>query len=282
MNDVRSVILFGNQITYIDAIVQLYVKRKFCKDSLITRKSSFAYVNYSGVTCEVEYDFSDVHFVVEYSDKHIKFIKEVIKNKNIANKQFVFVIKNIDSVSKTCQLPLKILLDSHANIQFVFIAKNITNIENSILSRSFALNTSFPVEHIYALVRQFSSNLQFEDFEQIYNDCNRNVLITLSQIEHKNAKPKLFVSLDTLLDALVKEKNQLQLVMLIREYVYKVYHLSFPLEQICKYAIDKYKDESFVYDIAKLAAECNVQSVTGSKSIFTYEKFFLRLLQIIK
>jgi hypothetical protein len=103
----------------------------------------------------------------------------------------------------------------------------------------------------------------------------------LLQYEHGFDTPRIFTQLDKLLEGAKKEKNTLTTLMNIRDYVYKVYHIAFPLEHICKYVIDKYKKEKYVLDIVRLSASCNHECVVGSKDIFVYEKFFVRLIQIV-
>lgn len=260
------------------------VKRLFKEKNLTKRTGSFNYINYNGFVVEIEYEYSDYHFELVYSDKHIQFIKSIIKNKNILNSPFVFIIKNIDLTSKTSQAPIKKLIDNTGSSAiFIFLTKTLNKVEMPIISRSMLINTSFKIENIYNVfkIQNPYEIMNLENFTSEYNKCNKNIIAFLIQYEYNFKKLRILEQLDNLLDYLQKEKNMCKIIMRIREYVYRAYHVTFQLQEICKYIIDKYKNETYIIDIVNLASECDIEIIKSKKDILVYEKFFIKLLHWI-
>jgi hypothetical protein len=71
-------------------------------------------------------------------------------------------------------------------------------------------------------------------------------------------------------------------IMSIREYVYKLFHIGIPLKDICKYIIDKNIDNINITEIIAVATECEYGTLQGSKELLYYEKLFLELYKHIK
>lgn len=259
------------------------VKRLFNKETIIKRTSSFSYINYNGSNVEIEYEYSDYHFELVYSEKHIKFIKSIIKNKNISKSPFVFIIKNIDATTKTSQCPIKKLIDNNGSAIFIFLSRGLNKIENPIVSRSMLINTSFKLDNIYNVFKILNpeDKMNLEDFTIEYHKCNNSIIAFLIQYEYGFKKLRIFKELDKLLDNLKKEKNMLTAIMKIREYTYKAYHVTFPLQEISKYVIEKYKNESYITDIVKLSSDCDTEIIISKKELLVYEKFFINLLKWI-
>lgn len=281
-NDIRSIVLFGNNPSYLDIISIMVIKSRHDRQTITKRKGSFNYVNYCGIACDIEYEYSDYHFELDYSDKHITFIKSIIQNKSIANKPFIFIIKNIDDSNKSAQLPLKQIMDGTGNIQFIFTVKNCSKIEETLLSRSILINASFKIHTLYDVVKNITnSSINFDTFVSMYRNNDCSIVITLLQIEFGNKKPTLYTHLDLLMEKMKKEKSQFLVIQAIREYVYKIYHLTIPLDVICKYIIKKFENHKYIDQIISLAAECDHCCCNGNKNILVYEKFLVGLYKVI-
>lgn len=269
-NDIKSIIIYANDLMYLNTLSDFYLKKKFNVSKI--NKTTLQYN-------ELDYEYSIHHYEFDYNNNYVNFIKSIIKNKNILNKQYVFVIKNIDNISKHDQMPLKYLLDYNGNIQFIFLVKYL-NIDSAIISRSTCINAHFPIINIYNfLTKHINMNMSIDNFNDLYfTEANRSIVSSIILVNDIGTKPKILECLDTLLDKMKKEKNALHLIAAIREYVYKIYHINTPLNYISIYVIKKFNKHKKIHDIVTLSANCDA----SSKTILTYEKYFINLYHIIK
>jgi hypothetical protein len=283
INNVNSIILHANDSIYLSAIANLMVKRLFQENTITKRIGSFSYINNNGSTVEIDYEYSDYHFELVYSEKHIPFIKSIIKNKNISKQPFIFIIKNIDATSKASQLPIKKLIDNNGSAIFIFLSKRLNKIDAPILSRSMLINISFKVENIYNVfkIQNNDDTMSLDEFILEYQRCNSNIISFLIQYEYNFKKLRIFDQLDKLLEYLKKEKKMHNAIMKIREYAYRSYHVTFALQEISKYIIEKYKNEDYINEIVNIASTCDYDLITSNKDILVYEKFFIKLLRLI-
>lgn len=269
-NDIKSIIIYANDLIYLNTLSDLYLKKKFNIPKIVKKTLQYD---------ELDYEYSTYHYEFDYNTNYVNFIKSIISNKNILNKQFVFVIKNIDNISKHDQMPLKYLLDYNGNIQYIFLVKCL-NIDSAIISRSTCINAHFPLSNIYNFLKKYINlNITMEEFNELYfTTANRSIISTIVLINDIGTKPKIIECLDTLLEKMKKEKNGLTLISAIRDYVYKIYHINTPLNYISIYIINKYSKHKKIHDIVNLSAQCDA----SSKTILTYEKYFINLYHIIK
>lgn len=283
LNEIKSFVLYGNDNMYLTSIANMMIKKMFNKENIITRKTSFSYTNYTGTNIDVEYEYSDYHFELEYSEKHNTFIKSIIKNKNITTKPFVFIIKNMDNTTKISQFALKKMLDNCGSVIYIFLTKCTNKIENALLSRSMIINTHFPIKNIYNVFTTITgTSMNFNEFEKYYYNTHKSIIVLLIQYEHGFIQLRILQHLDKLINTIQKEKKILQSIILIREFIYKAYHITFPLQHICKFIINKFINEKYIIDIINLSAECDYDLVSSNKDILVYEKFFIKLLKIIR
>jgi hypothetical protein len=126
--------------------------------------------------------------------------------------------------------------------------------------------------------------LSFKEFEELFTNVttNRDLIIMLMNHEHGYDIPSIFKILDEMLDKIKKEKKKIEIIKKIRDFVYKSYHLTIPLDVICKFAINKYKNEHFITDLLVLCAKCSDEIARGNKDILVYEKFFIKLVAMIQ
>lgn len=228
MEGMKSIILYGNELLYLDLISEMIIKGYYNLGILHLHKAD-------------DYEYSDYHFDLHYSDQTIKFIKEIVKNKSVSNRPFIFVIRGVEEVKK--QLPLKHLIDYQGGAQFIFLMRNLGRVDRTILSRSTLINCSFN-----ANAARLASN-----------------------------KIVVFQRLEELL-ILMKKENRITIVIeAIREFIYKVYHMCIPLTMLSKYIIKTYDHHERSRDIVELAAGCDI----SGDCILVYEKFFLGLVKLL-
>lgn len=282
LNDINAFVLYGNENIYMNHISNMMIKKMFNNRNIITKKTIFAYTNNLDTKIEVEYEYSDYHFEFEYSEKHIAFIKSIIQNKNISSRSFVFIIKNMDNTTKVSQFPLKKLMDAN-NAIYIFLTKSLNKIENAILSRSTIINTHFPILNIYKIFNSIIKKpIEFIEFEKHFNNAHNSIVVLLIQNENGFVQLRILQNLDNLINKIQKEKNMFEIIILIREFIYKAYHITFPLQYISKFVINKFIKEKYISDIVSLCAECDNDLNNTNKEILIYEKFFINLVKIIK
>jgi hypothetical protein len=280
MVDIRSIILYGNSKTYLNTMAMIMIKKMFDIQNIRKSIGSFS-ITHQGSLVDIEYTYSDYHFELDYTDKHIKFIKTLISNKTMNNRPFIFVIKGLDENAGN-QIPLKQVIDGmSSNVQFIFLTKNLAKIDKTIISRSMLVNTAFQEQKIYQLVQNYTqSEIPFEIFHSMYETSNYSIVSVLLQLEFGvNKNIRLYHHLDQLLLKMKKEKNPQTLIEYIREFVYKVYHLTIPLDTLMKYIVNKFPGQ---IEIIALAAQCSCDlHCSGNKTILAYERFFLNLPQLL-
>lgn len=274
-----STILYGNNKMYLNIMATMVIKKMFNLPNLRKSTSSFSFVH-QGSSVDVEYEHSDYHFEMDYSDKHVKFIKSIISNKRINDRPFIFVIKGLDETSAV-QTPLKQVIDGTCNAHFILLAKNLSKVDKTIKSRSMMINGSFDIHRVYRVVTKYTTlETPFEVFHSMYEMTNHSIVSVIMLMEFGvNQNIRLYHHMDLLLARMKKEKNALSLIEAIREFVYKVYHMTIPLDTLTKYIINKFKVNN---DVISLAAQCSLEfHKSGNKTILAYERFFMNLPAIL-
>jgi hypothetical protein len=252
LNDIQCIILYGNESIYCETFFHVYLKNKYG-----------SYTKYVKDYEEVEYIYSDYHYEMNYNDKYIGFLKQILNNNNILGRKNVFLLKNFDHISfETQQHILKLLEKNSA--QFFIITKSLSKICQPIISRSNCLNMSFPIENM----KKFTNG----------KDIEKSLMLTIADLDNK---PNFELLLDNLILKLSKCKNELEVITSIREYCYKIYHLCIPLSYIAKYTINHLKTHKKIFDIVQLAAKCDHILTISSKDLLIYETFFIELYQIL-
>jgi len=283
--DLRSIVLYGNEQIFLKVIAYKIIKAFFGASNIQKRSSVFSYVGANSTQHDIEYMHSDYHFEFDYSEKHVKLMKSILTNRPFGNRKFVFLITGIVGNVEASQLPLKQMIDIENNSIFIFITRSIGRLHESIRSRSVEFNASFPLAklHKYLLEKVPDADLDLKTFTSLYHESNRSMMAVLIKLEHQENSIRLFDYLDKLLTSLKKDKNQLQVINNIREFVYKVYHLAIPFKIIAEYVVQKCAKSTKatdIYDVVQIAANCEREAAISNKDILLYEKFFVNLRQL--
>jgi hypothetical protein len=282
-NDLNNIILYGNDKKYADSYFLTYLKNLYQVNKIKLNNGIYNYINHSNISSEIVYKYSDYHFEFDYSDKHIQFIKSIVKNKCISNRQVVFYMRNIDNVHRIHQSALTRLMEQYQNVKFIITTKNISKVNISILSRAIKINISFPIERVRIFMNTFlKTEYDIITFEDLYKKSDNNIIIYISNHDNGYTQTKLVKFLYNLLDSIVKDRNHLNVVMKIREFCYKLYHLNIPFNYISKKVIEHYTHTKYIIDIISISAHCDYMTCIGSKQILVYEKYFLKIFKIIK
>jgi hypothetical protein len=282
--DIRSVILYGNEMMFLKVIAERLVKSIFDIQTLQKRTNTFPHTTAAGTTSDIEYIHSDYHFELMYSEKHIKFMKSLLSNRAFENRKFVFIITGLEHSDISIQLPLKQMIDMENNSCFIFVCSTLGKMHQTLMSRSAIINTSFPIKqiHNYVLTKVPTINIELKDFTDLYYKSQQSVIAVLIKLEFGDKPIKFFEHIDVLLNTIKKEKNQLTAIIAIREFVYKAYHLTVPFTTIAYHVIRFYSKSKgdMIHNIVRIAAECDAAIAVSSKDILIYEKFFLELRQL--
>ncbi|NDE61092.1 MAG: hypothetical protein EB038_02560, partial [Cyclobacteriaceae bacterium] len=87
------------------------------------------------------------------------------------------------------------------------------------------------------------------------------------------------------IDTLLKEKNVMKVCELVRVSGYKILHFNVPLERIMKITISHLatikKAKQYISDIISISANLQHKSLTVSKHIIVFEKYFLDIYKTV-
>jgi hypothetical protein len=319
--DVNSMIVYGNEYAVLNRISQYIIKCLFDVQNL--------YIRTVALGDDGEYMLSDYHMEFELTDKSLQYIKSIISNKTISNRSFVFVIKYADSsLNRNLFLELRRLMDLNVTSKFIITATSTSFIEKSLISRCVVLNCIFPLDKIIAS-DLIPDNLTGEKthIEQAFIESKANVItflqhISLMKAQGNNNKidTKLLwhKHIDKLLMSLKDEVNQLSAICIIREVVYKVYHVNIPLRDICHYVLRSLRDmypitvqetptvetiqntkvrgkgktsknnappkdnnnDNLMIEFVAICASCEGNGL-GNKNILSYERLFCQIYRVM-
>lgn len=284
INDINGIMLVGNEYGILNRIAQLIVKCMFDIETLWIRACP---LNPAKET-EGEYLLSDYHMEFELNDKSLEFIKSIISNKNISNRHFVFIIKNAEpSINRNLYLTLRRLIDLNQNARFIITTSSTSFMEKSLMSRVILAHCNFPFENILQtdLLSNALVNNTKEKLHKIYQQANYNIVSLLQHISNQCSTLLWQQTIDKLIEDIKKEKKQYNVIMLIRENVYKLYHVGVPLKEICRYVVQVCSDNKMfkksIHQIVSAATECEHGITQGNKGILLYEKLFLSIYKVM-
>lgn len=239
--DLPIIVLYGNESIHIQSIIDEYISNKNSCDLGPLKQSTYSY-SQSGQTFEVEYRHSLYHFIVDYTDKHLNFIKHLMNHKSVLDRPMVIILKNVDLLAKQQQLSLKPLLDKNNNKQFIFMTQSLSRMHEIITSRAACINCSFHTIN--------------------------------------NAVPEgLHKKLIELLTKLKTSKSAFVCIEAIRTFVYKVFHMNVPLSWIIHQIIDHISTMKQTQKIYKMISEFS--EIEQTKDILSYERVFIKYKSII-
>lgn len=275
LDDIHSIIIYGNQSLYLEKWVHLYLQ----KLNNTTKLNLFNRIFQSNSE-NIDYVSSLYHFEFDYSDKYIALIKSIINNDPISSNPYVWLIKNIDRTSKNYQYPLSRIIDKSENSRYIFTSTNLSLIDKSLISRSLLINLSFNIDKMWIITKEIinDENLAFSDFKQSYYLNDNHILNLLSKSSHNILHDKY---LNKLLIIIEKGKKNYDIINSIRQYCYKIYHLNIPFNYIAKYIINHYSQHESIHKIVTIFAEQESILKKCNKQLFAYEKSFIELSLII-
>lgn len=276
--EIKSIILYGNSHTFLEMTSMILIKRWFKQENIVKRKTTYIFDSN-----EIEYEFSDYHFEFDYSEKYIKFIKSIVQNKNISDKPFIFIMKNMDEVPKHKQVALRKMLDVVGNNQYIMLVNNPSKLDEAVSSRSIFINAHFKMNKLLTIINKIIEKpINLDHLNNLFYKNNHSIISVLLVLEFGDEKPKVYQYLDNLLIKMKKEKSELSLIDQIRDFIYKIYHINFPFNIIAKYIIDYYINHKNICEIIALAAECDIEFSKSNKNILIYEKFMFGLIKLVK
>jgi hypothetical protein len=280
--DINAMMLYANEYAILNRIAQLTIKKLFSIDKIVYKTSSFVSSKDSSVN---EFLLSDYHMEFDLNDKCIEYIKGIITNRTISKRNFVFIIKNANSdINRNVYLALRRLIDVNPTSKFIITSESTTFMEKSLLSRCLLVNCCFPLDNIYtsSLLQDIGVQIDKEKAQCIYNDSQSNIINFIQHINSQSQGLLWQECVQKVITDVLKEKNQLTVIMSIRETVYKLYHVGVKLNDICTYVIRQLASHKRIHDIVEIAADCEHMLKLGSKDILQYERFFLEVYRHAK
>lgn len=265
--DNKSTILYGNELFYLQHISEIIISKIVNYNIKNKNKIKSNYLTTNDCILQSKY-----HYEISFFNENVcKFINSIIKNKNINNEKYIFLIKDIN---KKYEFMLKKLIDDETNSQFIFISSSLSKLNETTKSRSLCVNCSFSFEKVR---------------DYIYN----NLGITIERLSYT-----LFT---TFIEAEMKGNNYLETYIHnflnkktpslceLKRVLIKIYNLSLPYKIINKIILDKYKDKDYIHEIVKILAEQNTLSFDNhliycgdsSYNMLTLERIFMNIFLIV-
>ena len=261
ISDVSAIMIYGNDMLYLETYVHLLIKKYFQKRTLRFQTNE-----------EEDYMFTDVHFEMDYTPKHNKTIKGLVKNRCISGQQVVFVLKSPHNLST-----IRHVIDSNPHAKFIVLAKTTRSIDTS---RFMMIRLSFAYEKCYEFVKGFCGyNKTLEEFKDEFH--NKSLIMFITRLQGNGDKLALYQAIDSAIQEIKKTKKPLEKIHIVRDICYKLFHMNVPLEMIGKYIIESYADSPHIFEIITISADCQLTAVQSNKSILCYEDFFLQIIEKI-
>jgi hypothetical protein len=277
--DINGLVLTCNEYGILNRIAQLVVKSMFDVETLFI---STCYYNPTKES-DGSYLLSNYHMEFDLNEKALEYIKSIISNRNISQRQFVFIIKNAEpTINRHIYLALRRIIDINPTAKFILTTTSTSFMEKSLLSRLLILNCHFPFGNILKTDIVNQNLKSVKELESIYTLSNNNIITFLQNLSNDCKSLLWQQTCDKLLNIITKEKKQLTIIMSIRENVYKLFHIGVPLKDICKYIIQKYSNHKDILNIVNIATECEHGVLQGSKELLYYEKLFLEIYKYLK
>lgn len=280
IKDINSIMLVGNEFGILNRIAQLVVKCLFDVETLTIRGVPFD----RNKENDGEYFVSEYHMEFELSDKALGFIKSIINNNNISNRQFVFVLKNAEpSLNKQWYLALRRIMDINPTAKFIITTSSVAFMEKSLMSRVLMVHCNFPFDNILRtdLLSQALKTMSKQQLYDVYMNCNFNIITLLQSVSNKFSSFLWQQTIDALLSQMKAEKKPYDVIMVIRENVYKLFHVGVPLKDICRYIVITCSKSKNIQDIISIVAECEHATTQGNRDMLLYEKVFLNIYKFL-
>lgn len=276
LSDTNLVVLYGNATPILHRYMyELYGVQKVRED--VTTVGDETLTRY-----EVQYAHSDNHIEVYMTQAHMRYVRGVVKNKNINNKRFVFLIKGCTIANRGLQASFKRMFERHHNAVFVFAARSLSNIAPEIIGMSFCVKCNFPRENV---VSHFSKvyNEDPKDIAEIY-DTHNDIINTVLAIKNGIKKTLMHGAFDRFFDQLAKEKNSLGVSAACRDFAHHLFHINMPFAMLVQHVVRAMRTkgaEKHVSAVIECAARCDHLASISKKTILLYERFLLDVSQIV-
>lgn len=234
---------------------------------------------------EVEYVFSDKHIELKMTDKGMKHMKQIVKNNNISNKKFLFLIKDCNISNQNTQFGIKRIIEKYTNATYVFIVKSLSCILPSIQNMGCNINCKFPFHNVASyMFKDHEDNL--DKWKRIYEFYNNDILNLMLMKTHNIEKTKIEESFIKFFEKAKKEKNCYEITSLCRDFSYKLFHINVPLNMVIKYILtcfEKHNEKrKLLPEIISVLANCDHLALRSKKNILVYEKALLEVVHLMK
>jgi replication factor C subunit 3/5 len=248
----------------------------------------------------LKYISSPFHYEInlyEYGlyDKNMvnEFIKELTKYTSIKGNYKFIILKNIDKVSKVCQVCLRTVMDKTFNTaRFIFTAENINKIEYSFLSRLNIIRVPLPkIKEIEEYVSLYIKDTKYIKKIINYTENNLFIINNIIKIHISNTSTikidKLFKLFNycNKINKLVIKKN-ISSIIEIRAYVYQLILLNIPINCIMKNILKYIFKNCVINDDIKIHLTSIITSISYKNTNIDYdiiglEFFILKVKKIL-
>lgn len=295
LNIIKSIttnmLISGNSGIGKNTLINIYLKENY---NIINTINKTIKINNKTISFNVSnYHFEiDIYNYLNRNNAFIALIKELSSTHNILNQnKKIFVIKNVDQLTKSSQLKLRKLLE-RIQTQFIFSTSYLSKIIEPLRSRFLLIRIPSPTkddkikvlktickgENIKISTRSINILLAKTD--------NIKELITLLQICYQSGKFKnKNLNYINILNKIIKELDKLSSknYKKFRDLIYSLKLLNIPYCKYIHYITKSYAkkiDSETLYLLYGYAAECDSRILQGNKPDIHFERFLLQIKTI--
>jgi hypothetical protein len=256
-NITNCIVLYGNEPWFLEAYCKKIVGAQNCDLSMV---------------CDMTAD--------NYIDQ-VDNIKTLKTLRTINQRPHYIYVKNLRR--NRCKF-FHHIIDRIENMIIVIESPRVSEIDECMKSRGVFVNLTVKREKMLEYCK--ARDISVEGFEVAYAKSLGGLTGTLLRLNHVGD-----ITLDAavigLLDKCVKARSFLVVMIDIKGFVQKAFHLNVPLSYLCRVVMVHYQTQGKLSvdqmrALSEVSAKYDHKVNTTYKDLFVYEKYFIEVLDILK
>lgn len=303
-NIIPHTIFFGPPGTDIQTIISLFLKMIYNEEIYDLKEVTYSITGSGNSTTQLVVLQSNYHIVIDPNnnnfDKYLvqEIVKEYAKRMPLdvftSKRTFkVVLINGIDNMSYYAQTSLRRTMEIYSNnCKFIMWGHSLSKVIEPLKSRCSCFRIEAPSsDDIFKtlLLISFKENikLSLETMSQIMKLAKNNYKKALWMLELSKYTNKLQITYDKVMNKIYRTiiKHDLQLLLYIRELIYKITTTGFSGTIIIEYILNCFLESDYSDDvlanITKVAAKCEYDIIKGRREIIVLDVFVISIINIL-
>lgn len=252
----NCIVLYGNEPWFLEAYCQKIVRAQNCDLTMVCDMTAENYI--------------------DQVDK-IKTLKTL---RTINHCPHYIYVKNLRR--NRCRF-FHHIIDRIDNMIIIVESPRVSEIDECMKSRGVFVNLTVKREKMLEYCK--ARDISVEGFEDAYAKSLGGLTGTLLRLN--NPPPMIDAAVIGLLDKCVKARSFLVIMIDIKGFVQKAFHLNIPLSYLCRIVMVHYQTQGkLTIDqmraLSEVSAKYDHKVNTTYKDLFVYEKYFIEVVDILK